>query len=290
MSEPTPFRLEKDPQAGYYRVWPTPDVETLQKLYSHEYYVTDKPAYLEKTAREMDYWRAIWSLRLESMAALLGGPGRLLDVGASGGFFLHHAESLGWDTAGVEPSIQSAAYAAEHFGLTLFNGYLEDWSGDGDAFDAIHMSLVLEHVRDPRAFLEKALSHLKPGGLIWVETPNDFNTLQEAITTQMEKPQWWVVPEHHLNYFNYQSLSRLLTSLGARERDRMGSFPMEMFPLMGLDYVGDDAAGARAHGYRMTFEKRILSHDSSILANLYRALAAAGLGRTCNILAEKELD
>jgi len=290
MKDPIAFRLEQDPVAGFYRVSPTPAIETLQQLYSHEYYVTDKPAYLEKTASEVSYWHSIWDLRLGAMALASGRPGRLLDVGASGGFFLDHARSCGWDIAGVEPSIQSAAYARKHFQIDLFNGYLEDYPGDGEPFQAVHLSLVLEHVRDPKLFLEKALSLLCPGGLIWVETPNDFNALQEVITSQLEKPQWWVVPEHHLNYFDYTSLSKLLKSLGAKELDRMGSFPMELFPLMGLDYIGNDTVGAQAHGYRMNFEKRVLARDPHILAELYRALARAGMGRTCNILAQTSVD
>lgn len=287
MNEHPEFQLVKDPEAGFFRVSPTPDVETLQQLYSHEYYVRDKPAYLEKTAVELAYWQAVWQGRLLAMAAALGSAGRILDVGASGGFFLDYARDQGWEIAGVEPSLQSAAHARDQLNIDLFNGYLEEYQGEPGSFDAVHMSLVLEHVRDPMAFLKKALGLLRHGGVIWVETPNDFNVLQKVITTRLDKPEWWVVPHHHLNYFDFQSLDKLLNSLGAVTLDRLGSFPMELFPLMGMDYIGDDAVGAKAHGYRMNFEKHVIGQDPEILTNLYRALASAGMGRTCNILAQK---
>lgn len=149
------------------------------------------------------------------------------------------------------------------------------------------MALVLEHVRDPRDFLAKGLSLLKPGGYIWVEVPNDFNRLQQVIVAALNKSQWWVVPEHHLNYFDFESLKKLLEQLGATEVSRMGSFPMELFVLMGLDYIGNDAIGSQAHSYRMNFEKHMLAQDPQTLARLYQALAAADLGRTCNLLAVK---
>jgi len=280
-------RLVQDSEAGFWRVDPTPSPETLRDLYDHEYYARDKPFYLEKTARELEYWRAVWGVRLEAMAPAIGGPGRLLDIGASGGFFLALADELGWAVAGVEPSRQSAAYARNHFQFPLFNGYLEDYPIENGPYDAIHIALVLEHVRDPRAFLRRALALLRPGGVIWVETPNDFNPLQAAIVDQMDKPRWWIVPRHHLNYFDFDSLSRLLAQLGAVESMRLASFPMECFALMGLDYIGHEKNGARAHAARMRFEGRLLEHDPGLLLRLYRQLAAAGLGRTCNVMAVK---
>ncbi len=280
--------LAQDAEAGFWRVTPTPDFETLRELYRHDYYARDKPVYLEKTARELDYWRGLWRWRLERMArAIDGRPGRLLDVGASGGFFLDLAAELGWTVAGVEPSVQSAAYARDRLGIELFNGYLEEYQAPTASFDAIHMALVLEHVRDPRAFLQTAMTLLRPGGVIWVETPNDFNRFQEAIVSQMDKPRWWIVPEHHLNYFDFDSLSRLLAQVGAEPIDRLASFPMELFPLMGLDYIGNDQNGAAAHAYRMAFERKLLRGDPDLLATLYRQLAAAGLGRTCCVLARR---
>ena len=89
--EPTPFTLIEDPVAGFLQVSPTPSIEALRDLYKHEYYVRDKPVYLEKSLREKPYWDQIWSLRLQAMVETLNGPGKILDVGASGGFFLNRA-------------------------------------------------------------------------------------------------------------------------------------------------------------------------------------------------------
>lgn len=287
-TDPRNPHLVRDESAGFHRVHPTPSVDTLKKLYGHEYYARDKPVYLEKTAQELAYWHGIWDLRLAAMAqALDTGNRRILDVGASGGFFLARARDLDWEIAGVEPSIQSVTHAKEKLGIGLTEGYLEDLNASEPCFDAVHMALVLEHVRDPRAFLRHALALLRPGGVIWVEVPNDFNPFQAAIVDRLNKDHWWVVPHHHLNYFDFHSLTSLLKELEAEELDRLGSFPMELFPLMGMDYIGDDKVGAEAHGHRMNLEKNLLAHNPQVLLTFYRALAAAGLGRTCNVLARK---
>lgn len=284
------MQIIPDPELGFGRVTPTPDLETLRQRYQHEYYATDKPFYLEKTRRELSYWQGMWRIRLQRMRAELSDTERprMLEIGASGGFFLDLARREGWQVEGVEPSKQAAAHARDELGLSVFQGFLEDFPEPEEPFEAIHLSLVLEHVRDPRAFIRHAMSLLRPGGVIWVEVPNDFNALQECIVQTLNKRRWWVVPEHHLNYFNYDSLSALLEWAGGEAQLRMGSFPMELFPLMGMDYIGDDQVGARAHEMRMLFETRVLdAAKGDTLERLYIALAEAGLGRTCNVMARK---
>ena len=73
------------------------------------------------------------------------------------------------------------------------------------------------------------------------------------------------------------------------EIDRVASFPIEMFLLMGEDYVGHPEVGRACHERRMAFERALIDASRiDELARLYRALAAAGLGRTCGILARRD--
>ncbi len=281
------MRLIVDRQFGYKYIDPDCSPKSSAALYKEQFYEEDKPNYLASMSDELPYWRAIWGLRIGQMKnALLNGK-TVLDIGAGGGFFLDCAHRDGWSVFGIEPSLQAVKYAKKRFDIELFQGCLEEYPETDKMFDAIHLSLVLEHVVDPEAFLRKAMKLLKPQGVFWVEVPNDFNPLQLAIEQQLDKPQWWVVPEHHINYFNFDSLSRLLQGLGFEELDRLSSFPLEMFPLMGLDYLESDAIGAQAHKMRMEFEQNLIAHDPGLLMNLYRNLAKTGIGRTCNFLVKK---
>jgi hypothetical protein len=111
---------------------------------------------------------------------------------------------------------------------------------------------------------------------------------QETARKKLGKSAWWVAPDHHLNYFDYTSLAGLLARHGLVEIDRVASFPMEMFLLMGDDYVGHPEIGKACHKRRMNFERSLIeSGHEAQLATLYRSLAQAGMGRTCGILAQK---
>ncbi len=278
-------------EGGYLQVWPRPTPETLTRLYAEQFYEEDKSTYLRDMETERPYWDAIWTLRRRMIQeALAPERRRLLDVGCSGGFLLDHFQQHGWRGHGIEPSPRAADFARDHYGLDVFCGDLLDFTlaEPSERFDAIHSAQVLEHVLEPEACVARISELLAPGGVVFIEVPNDFNAFQEVARTHLGKPAWWVAPDHHLNYFDYQSLGSLLDRHGLDEIDRVASFPMEMFLLMGDDYVGHPDVGKAAHGRRMAFERTLIEHGKlDELGALYRALAQAGLGRTCGLLARK---
>ena len=49
-------------------------------------------------------------------------------------------------------------------------------------------------------------------GLICVTSPNDFNPLQKMAVENLSKDYWWVVPDHHVNYFDSKSLNELFNN------------------------------------------------------------------------------
>ena len=108
--------------------------------------------------------------------------------------------------------------------------------------DVVHLNNMLEHVADPIGLLRLAIGRAWPGGLICVGVPNDYNALQEAARASGAKA-WWLAPPHHLNYFDFASLEALLERCGLEIVETLTSFPMELFLLMGDNYVGDEALG-----------------------------------------------
>ena len=122
-----------------------------------------------------------------------------------------------------------------------------------------------------------------------VGVPNDYNGLQEAVRAGGAAP-WWLAPPHHLNYFDFDSLSALLSKLGLEVMESLTSFPMELFLLMGENYVGNDTLGRSCHARRKQFDLSLeqagLGH---VRRKLYGALAKAGLGREAIIIARKPM-
>jgi len=99
-------------------------------------------------------------------------PGRrLLDVGVGTGLLIHLASKAGWDASGVDICADAAERARTEFSVPVTVGDFESAKLPG-GYDAITMADVLEHSRDPRAFLTRALSLLAPGGVLYVGVPN----------------------------------------------------------------------------------------------------------------------
>lgn len=274
---------------GFAHAVPLPTAEALAKAYREDYYKAEKPDYLA-FAREDEAWlRTSFGDRYALFESLLPSHRRrVLDVGTGPGFFLVAGRERGWSAQGIEPSRQAAEHARS-LGLDIIEGFLSDHTVDRLTLcDVVHMSEVLEHVPDPAAIVRLARSRLAPGGLICVSVPNDYNPLQDVLTGADGFPRWWVQPPHHLNYFNFASLSAFLEAQGFEIVAQDTSFPMELFLLMGDNYVGNDALGRALHAKRKRFDLAFArAGRDDARRTLYRALAGAGLGRLAIVTARK---
>lgn len=274
---------------GFAHLDPLPPPDELRDTYRRHYYDSVKPDYLAKEASERAYWVLEHDDKLDAFRTLCGhAPGRLLDIGCSGGFFLAHAAARGWHVVGVEPSAQAAAHA-RGLGVPVVERFLDelDCTALGD-FDAIHLKLVLEHVPDPAGVLATVAAHLRPGGVVCVQVPNDWSVLQAVVrATIAGTPPWWVAPPYHVNYFTFESLERVLVRAGLTPVRRDTNFPMEVFLLMGDHYVGNETVGRACHAKRMALEQRLAAGGQNDLRRrLYAALAASGLGREAIVYAQ----
>ena len=140
---------------------------------------------------------------------------RLLDVGAGNGAYLLSVRSAGWEIVGVEPD-PAAAAVARRTGLDVREGSIHSLqSGDG-TFDVITMNHVIEHVHEPRKVLSEAFRLLRPGGILYLETPNI-----ESYGHRRFGRHWrGLEPPRHLVLFNWNSLEALLSEVGFAQIER----------------------------------------------------------------------
>jgi len=96
---------------------------------------------------------------------------RLLDVGCGNGAFLTQMRSVGWDVEGLEPDAVAAA-AAREAGVSVQGGGLAEYACAEQRYDAVTLNHVIEHVHDPREALRICYRILRPGGILWIATPN----------------------------------------------------------------------------------------------------------------------
>ncbi len=104
-------------------------------------------------------------------------PGRMLDVGPGTGIFLFLAKERGWIPLGIDICELSADKAKEEFEIKVDVGSFDTYPYEDGSFDCITMLDVVEHSRDPLAFLRRAFDLLRPGGVIYVAVPNQRSFL-----------------------------------------------------------------------------------------------------------------
>lgn len=134
---------------------------------------------------------------------------RLLDIGCGNGSFLVSAREAGWQVSGVEPD-PKAADAARQCGLDVTVGTVDLLAGESDCFDAITLSHVIEHVHEPKQLLQAVRRLLKPGGIVYIDTPNT-----QSHGAAIFKKNWrGLETPRHLVLFNPASLTDLLCATG----------------------------------------------------------------------------
>lgn len=135
----------------------------------------------------------------------------ILEIGAGFGTFCAEIKkrNVFKRVVAVEPTPDLAKTCRER-GLEVLEQPVEKIELDAaDLFDVVASFEVIEHLFSPADFINNMTRLLKPGGVLMLTCPNgqgfDIETLGAASNT---------VDHEHLNYFNPQSLAKLLTDCG----------------------------------------------------------------------------
>ena len=212
---------------GLFFVHPQPDDDALGRLYQSAYYdrpVTDDPAALARRER-------VWGERLSALERVVSGR-RLLDVGCGTGLFLACAARRGWAVHGQERDASALrAWPADQ----VFIGPLDDLPVAPEGCAAVTLFDVIEHVRDPLAFLRLARRHLAPGGALVLTTPN-LGTLKHRLLGRRCK---YFAFERYLHFFHFvpATLERLLRAAGCA---RVHWFERRGMPLFVAAFTDED--------------------------------------------------
>jgi len=141
------------------------------------------------------------------------GRNRLLDVGCGNGEFLLRAQQAGWEVEGLDFDPKAVALARQR-GLRVWCAEYRQAPFSEATFDAITSSQVIEHVHNPSDFVARLSSWLKPGGTIWINTPN-FSSLGRRVFDKDWKP---LHPPQHLVLLSFEALCQLYKNNGLRAR------------------------------------------------------------------------
>lgn len=141
-----------------------------------------------------EYDRIADRKRLDFISDALSGKtqsmAKILDVGCGNGVISRHLGKLGFNVLGIDVSDQTIARAREL--NTLPNVFFEVISAEqlvaqGDTFDAIICSEVLEHLQNPSSLLKVLYQSLKPDGILIVTVPNGSGPRELFVTRPVLK-------------------------------------------------------------------------------------------------------
>ncbi|WP_336801201.1 class I SAM-dependent methyltransferase [Kaistia sp. MMO-174] len=137
--------------------------------------------------------------------------GRLLDIGCGFGFGLAAIRDMSsWQVKGYEPS-RYGELGREQLKLDIVSAFANRNAEPGDRFDIVHCSEVIEHVHDPREFIDILASHLADDGILILTTP-DADRIHRGTDTSLLLGL--LSPGAHTILFSDISLVRALKAAG----------------------------------------------------------------------------
>jgi len=138
-------------------------------------------------------------------------PGwRILDFGAGTGELVNGLSNNGALVDGIEYSYDAILEAKNRYGIKLMGTIDELAQEDKEKYDLIVAVEVVEHLTNPAETLSLLFRCLKPGGVIYLTTPN-----VSGLKARIRKSNWSeALKPFHLVLFNFKSLKYILESRG----------------------------------------------------------------------------
>ena len=198
------FKYVRCVGCGMMYINPVPTPEEISKTYDQ----TGKVYFTQPEKLRIDFASGRYD-RETGLLTRSNAKGRLLDVGCSTGSFLVVAKQAGFlDAQGVDIARPSVEFARRH-GLTAHVGDFTQSMFSASQFDVITMWATLEHLANPRDFVDEAYRVLSPGGVLAASVPN-MRSLTQIILGRKDR----YLSINHLNYFDCRTMRRLLEDAG----------------------------------------------------------------------------
>lgn len=131
-----------------------------------------------------------------------------LEIGPGSGGTCLYAKSHGWNVSTLDIVAAHNKYYKEHIGVShVYQSFHDIKAG---TFDLVVLTHVIEHVVDPKEFLENIFRVLKRNGKVIISTPN-----HKSFFARCFGARWWSYSvDDHFTFFNAKSLTQLADHIG----------------------------------------------------------------------------
>jgi len=173
--------------------------KTIETSTGYDYF--SFPEYVEKYQPIFDFF---FRQRLNRLAVHgIKSGADILDAGCGYGFFVKHLSDHGFEADGIDIEPNCVEYAKNTLSLkNIYHSSLEQFNKADKKYNAIVSCDVLEHCKNPMAFIESCKGLLKKDGLLYLQVPN-------VIGFRIPYGYSLGLP-YHIWHYNPKSLKRLL--------------------------------------------------------------------------------
>jgi len=272
---------------GFFQLKNKPSKNDLKKYYSNKYYQQECGNYqTQYTNEEIEYFHIKNEQKLNIASKLICLKNkRFLDIGCGEGHMMNFFKKMDWNVLGLD----YGDYACSEMNpkcldmIKIGDIYksIEELAKNGNKFEIINLTNVLEHVLKPIALLKKIKLIAHKNTVLIITVPNDFSFYQNFLLNELAitKPFWIVNPDH-ISYFEKDSLKNICNHVGWKEQVIMADFPIDIFLANPYsNYLHDRLKGAAAHEVRVKLENLFHSRSINATIDLYIAMANLGFGR-----------
>lgn len=173
---------------------PLPSAEETAAFYATRYRLDYKGGWEPKRKHALRAVRGAIA-RAGRLAPLLPPGGRVLDIGASSGEFVHVMGRMGFRARGIEPNLGYAEFARRTYGAAVESGGFEALEVAPASLNLVTLNHVLEHLADPWGALRLAHGWLADAGLLFLEVPDLASARKQASNLFHTAHIWNFTPE-----------------------------------------------------------------------------------------------
>ena len=162
---------------------------------------------------DLTYNRIVDIKRLQfikrSIASISKEEGIILDVGCGNGLISHHLGALGYKIHGIDISkkaIDRAISLNKWSNVHFFCKSAEVLENEGQLYDAIICSEVLEHLENPVKLLRVLHTLLKDDGVLIVTVPHGMGPREVMVT----KPMQWIKLHNEKLWGKISSMKKIM--------------------------------------------------------------------------------
>jgi SAM-dependent methyltransferase len=180
--------------------------------------------YTENYDRYVD--PVITSLRkkVKDVGKIIGRtPESFLDVGCGNGLYLNAANKLGLKNLGTDVDRVNVEFAKGK-GLNAVAAAVEDLDLP-DRYDFIHLKAVLHLVPDPPRLLAKVRELLAPGGVVYIDVPNQGSLFSKLRMLRDRESYGQLQLPLRRGAYNYRALTCLCDKAGLKIVRRIFPYP-----------------------------------------------------------------